>query len=77
MAQERTNANDQPKKEQQTPRHRKKRRSAGQTFLTIILYVLFVIGSSILLAAVAFDVISKNNLIQLPKFFKKNNTANL
>lgn len=35
------------------------------------------IAGLVLLAAVAFDVISKNNLIQLPKFFKKNNTANL
>ena len=36
-----------------------------------------VVKGMVLLAAVAFDVISKNNLIQLPKFFKKNNAPSL
>ena len=69
MAQERTNSNDQPKKEQQTPRRRKKRRSAGQTFLTILFYVLFVIGSSILLAAVAW--MAANDVLALNKPYKE------
>ncbi|MBP3453752.1 MAG: sugar ABC transporter permease [Clostridia bacterium] len=49
----------------------------GMSLLGLSSNLQQVVKGLVLLAAVAFDVISKNNLIQLPKFFKKNNTANL
>ena len=49
----------------------------GMSLLGLSSNLQRVVKGLVLLAAVAFDVISKNNLIQLPKFFKKNNTANL
>ncbi len=49
----------------------------GMSLLGLSSNLQQVVKGLVLLAAVSFDVISKNNLIQLPKFFKKNNTANL
>ena len=44
----------------------------GMSLLGLSSNLQQVVKGLVLLAAVAFDVISKNNLIQLPKFFKKN-----
>ncbi len=49
----------------------------GMSLLGLSSNLQQVVKGLVLLAAVAFDVISKNNLIQLPKFFKKNTAANL
>ncbi len=48
----------------------------GMSLLGLSSNLQQVVKGLVLLAAVAFDVISKNNLIQLPKFGKKNQTAN-
>jgi len=49
----------------------------GMSLLGLSSNLQQVVKGLVLLAAVAFDVISKNNLIQLPKFFKKNTTPTL
>ena len=49
----------------------------GMSLLGMSTNLQQVVKGLVLLTAVALDVISKNNLIQLPKFFKKNTTANL
>jgi len=43
----------------------------GMSLLGLSSNLQQVVKGLVLLAAVAFDVISKNNLIQLPKFGKK------
>ena len=49
----------------------------GMSLLGLSSNLQQVVKGLVLLAAVAFDVISKNNLIQLPKLFKKNATPTL
>ncbi|MBQ3156923.1 MAG: sugar ABC transporter permease [Clostridia bacterium] len=49
----------------------------GMSLLGMSTNLQQVVKGLVLLTAVALDVISKNNLIQLPKFFKKNTAANL
>jgi len=49
----------------------------GMSLLGMSTNLQQVVKGLVLLGAVAFDVISKNNLIQLPKFFKKNTTPTL
>ena len=49
----------------------------GMSLLGLSSNLQQVVKGLVLLAAVSFDVISKNNLIQLPKFFKKNTTPSL
>ena len=49
----------------------------GMSLLGMSTNLQQVVKGLVLLGAVAFDVISKNNLIQLPKLFKKNTTPSL
>jgi len=49
----------------------------GMSLLGMSTNLQQVVKGLVLLGAVAFDVISKNNLIQMPKFFKKNTTPTL
>jgi putative multiple sugar transport system permease protein len=49
----------------------------GMSLLGMSTNLQQVVKGLVLLGAVAFDVISKNNLIQLPKFFKKKASPSL